>query len=190
MTHSQFFPLPQATRESANAEKSGLDDDFLGTSSSNSGADPWILPMTPSNQLFPADDAKWGASVMKSPESNEWESGEDWFHSTSFGNETKSTGGKSERNDNVTANNSQPHDLKAMPSERFSTNVATTQGSSLAGSVNPESLQVRDFTPLIVNLDDVMSDQTVAAEEDTMKNTAKVKKKRGFFNFLAPVSIF
>jgi hypothetical protein len=186
---SSFRPL-QATTESSNAEKSGPDDGFLGTSSSNEGVDPWILPTTPSNQLFPADAAKWGASVTKYPESNEWESGKDWFQSTSFGNETKSTDGQRTRNDNATENKSQPHDVKAMASEPFSSNVAPTQESSLARSVNPASSQVRDVASLTANLDDETSCQAGAEDEDTMKETKKGKKKRGFFNFFGGVSRF
>jgi hypothetical protein len=146
--------------------------------------------MTPSNQLFPTDDTKWRASVTKSPESNEWESGEDWFQSTSFGNETKSSNEKSEQKDNATKNNSQPHDGKAMASERFSSNEAPTQESSLAGSVSPTSSQVRDIAPSTANLEDVMSRQTGVNEEGTMKHTAKAKKTRGFFNFFGGVSSF
>jgi hypothetical protein len=188
---ARSFSSSPATTERSNAEKSALDDGFLGTTSSNEGTDPWILRMRPSNQLFPMDEAKWGASVMNSPEPNELESGNDWFQSTSFGSETKGTDGESKWSVSAVVNKSQAHGVTAVVSEASSSsNVAPTQESSSAGNADLANSQTRDLASLTANPDDETGYLAGEEEDDTTKEATKGKKRRGFFNFFGGVSSF
>jgi len=60
------------------------------TENKSGETDPWILPSTPSGQLFPQDvQDDWGkaASASKSHDSGEWggKDSEEWFNESSFG---------------------------------------------------------------------------------------------------------
>jgi hypothetical protein len=186
-----FIPPSQASTQRSIAEKAKLDDDgFLRKTPSNEGLDPWILQMTPSSQLFPADESKWGASVTKSPESNDWESGKDWFQSTSFGNDTKGADEESTLTDKTTESKSQAPDVKAATSEPLSSNDALTQESSLAGIMDPATSQMRDLLSLTAKPGDETCDHAEVEKEDTMEEATKGKKRRGFFNLFGGVSSF
>lgn len=185
-----FIPSSQASTQRSNTEKTKLDDaDFVRTASSNEGMDPWIVQMAPSSQLFPEDESKWGASVTKSSESNDWESGKDWLQSTSFGNDMKGADEESTMTDKTNESKSHASNVKAVTSEPLSPNDALTQESSLAGSTDTASSPLRNIPSLTAKPEDDTSAPAEVEKGDVMMEEAtKGKKRRGFLSFFGGVS--
>lgn len=162
---------PELTESPVSGEKDDVDDDgfFVATSPKEEEVDPWIVSDTPSSQLFPTNDAKWGASVATSPDSNDWDSGsKEWFQGTSFDADTKDV------------NVSKPESSQAATEKKsVAESISYTADSVLEPAVAP-SFEERDSV--------MKSTVSQTDENESLKGSKKEKKKRGIFKLFGGVS--